>query len=465
MVTKIESILSEPGQFWIVSEGRDFEPAKSMEGLLTIADDGQAELELLPERWTWDIPLDDIISGRKFTVVGRLRRIEQSVRLTDPWLKTLDPPRFQSFISLVVPCDPASLIHDFCIESLTIPLENAWPWLGPEMPEWQHDDQRHVVNYPLPYAKSFQLSIGLAEVSYSYHAALNSSERKFKLKQSAEIQIKLHRPTTLLQAQSTYLDFEDLLVLLANQECGLHWPKVDIGGVERSGVLYCARRRKIGGAISYLYCWLPYSEIEEEFGSILDEWLTKRSEYGAAFHLYLATRRGNELYAEHRFMNLMWGLEALHRKHWPQPQGNSTIEAKVKRIDETLKVIANSDDRRKIRNALRQELRLEDRLREMFSSLPIGISRDSINAFSKNCADRRNDISHHGGPRDEASYNGFPLVVHELSSALAPLYHALILGAIGISSKTTRDIFRASHKSFREKAYMKRAGLVLPDEV
>ena len=41
---------------------------------------------------------------------------------------------------------------------------------------------------------------------------------------------------------------------------------------------------------------------------------TKREEFGPGFYLYLGTRRGMALYAEHSFVNLIWGLEAFHRK-------------------------------------------------------------------------------------------------------------------------------------------------------
>lgn len=464
MTESTERIHSEPGRFWMVSDEMSFDSLASMEGILTIRDDGQSELELLPQTWTWAISLNDVMAGKHVEICGKLYRINQNVRLTRVWLQNFSPLKLRSFVSLITPADLTLLKQGELIETLTIPLENAWPWLGRSMPVGEHIDHNYEIKYPLPDDTSFKISNATIRISSSYNVSFNTAERVANVKPHAEIRFDFDAPGTLESAQGVYLDFEDLLVILTNQECGLDWPKACVSGSDASGVLYFSMRRKIGGTISHLYCWLPYPEIEHAFGNILDEWLKKRTEYGAAFHLYLGTRRGDQLYAEHRFINLIWGLEALHRKRWPKRQENPKLKAKLERILEALSGIVNSKDRADIRKAFEREPTLESRLQEMFISLPIDVSKSAIKDFAKRCADCRNDISHHGGPRSGASYDGFPLKLHELSSALAPLYHLLILTAIDVPSEIVQGIFIKSHKSFRERAYFKRVGLEITDK-
>ena len=46
------------------------------------------------------------------------------------------------------------------------------------------------------------------------------------------------------------------------------------------------------------------------FGAIWSRWKAMRDEFGPGFYLYLGLRRGMAMYIEHRFVNLIWGLEA-----------------------------------------------------------------------------------------------------------------------------------------------------------
>jgi hypothetical protein len=465
MTKPLERIHSEPGRFWIISDGMDFDPLASMQGILTIKDDGQSELELLPQIWSWVISLDEVISGRHIEIGGQLHRIDQNVRMTRVWLQSYSPVKLSSLVSLMVPGDLVLLKHSQSIKMLTIPLENTWPWLGIPMPVGERIDQHYTIRYPLPEYKSFKISNADVHLTSSYNVNYDMQMRAANVKPYAEIEFDFDTPITITSAQGICLDFEDLLVLLTNQECGLEWPKASIPDSDASGSLYFSRRRKVGGTVSHLYCWVPYPEIEHAFGSILDEWFKKRTEHGAAFHLYLGTRRGDQLYAEHRFINLIWGLEALNRKCWPMRPENPKRKVKVKSILKALDGIANAKDKATIRKAFEREPSLEDRLKEMFTSLPVAISKEAFKEFAKQCAARRNDISHHGGPRDSASYEGFPLKLHELSSALAPLYHLLILASINVPSEVIQGIFLKSHKSFRELAYLKRVGLEIVDEL
>jgi hypothetical protein len=58
--------------------------------------------------------------------------------------------------------------------------------------------------------------------------------------------------------------------------------------------------------------------MQETFGHIVSAWRRKREQFGPGFYLYLGVRRGMQLYPEHRFVNLIWGIEAFRRRKHPE---------------------------------------------------------------------------------------------------------------------------------------------------
>ena len=64
-------------------------------------------------------------------------------------------------------------------------------------------------------------------------------------------------------------------------------------------------------------------------------WMKTREEFGPGFYLYLEIRRNWRVYTEHLFVNLIWGLEALHRKKNIEPAA-STIKERAVRITERI---------------------------------------------------------------------------------------------------------------------------------
>jgi hypothetical protein len=89
-------------------------------------------------------------------------------------------------------------------------------------------------------------------------------------------------------------------------------------------------------------------------------------------------------------VNLIWGIEAFHRKRNTASE-STPLSAKMRRIIDQVKA---KKDKKWLENRLRYagEPALEDRIFHAFKALPIGLDRDRLRAFSKSCADYRNDI-------------------------------------------------------------------------
>jgi hypothetical protein len=168
--------------------------------------------------------------------------------------------------------------------------------------------------------------------------------------------------------------------------------------------------------------------LQASFGAIFSLWRRKRQIFGAGFYLYLGTRRGMRLYADHRFVNLIWGIETLHRRRHPNILEPASLKKKVDRI---INQISLAKDKRWLKTQLRYEPTLQQRIFDTFKDLPISVNEKRLKDFSKSCADKRNELSHFGGARYGESNLENTRDLHVKSEALAYLYHILLLHEIG----------------------------------
>ena len=196
----------------------------------------------------------------------------------------------------------------------------------------------------------------------------------------------------------------------------------------------------------------------KNFGERFNYFLKSHDRFGPAFHLYLGVHRQEGLYVEHKFANLIWGLEALHRRG-SILLSNSALQAKIDRV---LQQISRPSDRKWLKRTLsaRTEPSLEDRIFELFSNLPLNIDNNKLKEFSRRCARRRNDLSHFGGVRERRDeYSDFVLDIMHLSNALGILYHAKILQEIGIENDHIKDAVCNGLQSFYHKAVLEWVGI------
>ena len=87
-------------------------------------------------------------------------------------------------------------------------------------------------------------------------------------------------------------------------------------------------------------CLTHFPKVRDTFGDIWSNWKRKREEFGPGFYLYLGTRRGMSLYPEHRFVNLIWGVEAFHRTKYPTDPSSMAA-----RIDNIVAQISDETDK------------------------------------------------------------------------------------------------------------------------
>ncbi|MCC8940367.1 hypothetical protein H8A99_28900 [Bradyrhizobium sp. Arg68] len=168
----------------------------------------------------------------------------------------------------------------------------------------------------------------------------------------------------------------------------LDWPKVALGSESKEYTWYFWRENHVTTPIKRHECWTGFPEVQQDFGSIWRKWIALQEEIGAGAYLYLGTRRGKKLYSEHQFVNLIWGIEAFHRKR----DAAEPSDALAKKIARLLARIENPADNKWLRRRLRyaHEPSLGNRIASIIGNLPLGFDSSSIIRFADECADKRN---------------------------------------------------------------------------
>lgn len=152
-------------------------------------------------------------------------------------------------------------------------------------------------------------------------------------------------------------------------------------------------------------CLTTFARLEGSFGRIVSTWMNKREQVGPGFYLYNGIRRGMQIYIENRFVTLVTGLEALHRKKYIGSH-DSTVKERVARIIDGTK--DDKDEtwlRTRLKNA--HEPNLEQRLFDIVITTDLQISREKLRTFAMQCAKIRNDLSHFGEQRNGVAYQVF----------------------------------------------------------
>jgi len=466
--------LDERGLFWRPEERipkNAYAPDSCVAGTLKIDRDGNIGLELdnLLPRPNGVPPSKNALADR-FPIIGILKSSKSYIRLEEVWPRKLQlnprSPSYQVFGSYVCIISSAPILASsskaYCSE-IRLSLEGYEQWL--ELGEAKVKTTRRGVTaqYGRPMSHIFKLADGLLTIDTVLTVTANDPFASAAMSQQPFLTYKPRKPQTLDGVRELFSQLEDLLILLTDSERGLPNPNVKIKRQRGWATIYFTRRPRPEGEITAFNSWVILSQLGTDFGDVVDRWFAKHEEYGPAFHLYLGCRRGTQLYLEHRFVNLIWGLESLHRQV-ADPADKSALDAKIARI---LTAVPAGKDRTWLKGQLKRagDPALADRLLDLIQRLPLPLDRKQVVGFATTCAARRNEISHQGGHRRHSGYNQWVVGLHPLSNALDRLYHALILMEIGVPSDRIQAIFQASYTAFTIRQDLHAVGITLASAV
>lgn len=254
--------------------------------------------------------------------------------------------------------------------------------------------------------------------------------------------------------RNTCTKLEELFALLLGSYHRLTWPILvrKEEPFDAWNTLYFYRGAPSAQPISRYFFWVPFARVRDVFGTLFREWQVGSEAFGAGYYLYVSSLRNPHTYSEDRFVNLVFGIEALHRKWLSESETSERVVKEKERVERILNLLPqDAEDRKWLRKKLghAHELSLEARILECLRKLPFTFGKGQLENFVKACANRRNDISHEGGPRGNMDYGSFHEETIRLSEALDHLFHALLLHQIGISSEILSETMTASWVSER----------------
>jgi hypothetical protein len=274
-----------------------------------------------------------------------------------------------------------------------------------------------------------------------------SPYREISLRQNEWLEYSRTRATTAEALRQEFGHIEEFFAILTGTYYSLNWPVISRtkGDNVETYTLYFWRNMEKSQPPEMTNLWTTFPQVQDKFGTLYSNWRKKRRQYGPGFYLYLGALRNIPMYIEHRFVNLIWGIESLHRGMNPKPAESKSLKRKIQGILRKAAHLLNSDERSWLKGQLRNrtEPPLEHRITSTFAGLPWKITKTSLDAFAVRCRIRRNNISHYGGSEDKNEDRGaFLREIMELTEGLTPLYHGALLQEIGLDEKTLVDCTR-----------------------
>lgn len=471
-----EHIIDDHGYFWWSDEQtppNQLAPDSSVAGMLKIDGDGRIDLELhgvLPnEHGAWGplansenpIPPERGIhgilkgSGRSVLLSGITRNGAHVSTAGISYEKFFAGSALLGKSAL----KPEELPVSF--RKLVVELVGFEEWLALRAIESDRTRTTLTTRYEAPADFTYPLDDGTLGLRYDMSGPYfgKSRTRHLELVESASIEYVPKLRMSIEEAKRQYGLLADLFIVLTGSSYRLEWPVLTDGERDNRYELVFMRQSSTTKVPEQHECWTTFPQIKESFGKVVASWRKKREEFGPGIAFYLGTQREKGLYVENRFVNLVWGIEALHRRRFPAAPAPTALEQKIARI---LAQIEQEKDRswleRKLEHAA--EANLEARIFETFAGLPLGLDEAALRKFSAACAARRNQISHFGGQPPTEDYRDFIIDLARKSDALRYLYHAFLLQEIGIDPELVRRFVYHGFRSYPIKFAFTEVGLL-----
>jgi hypothetical protein len=500
MPESTELILEKRGYFWWHGEktpkGR-FAPPFGVPGILTIREDGRVRLNvtdsLLRRKFLAMTSLNaalldgnpEALKGR--SIAGKIDGESRCIYLRNIVHRVLGrsvdgkpSEQFDSDFCLVGDTATTRSAKSLRFSKLSISLTGLeqWMWNDALMVSREKavgEERSRDVSYtaaPIEYS----LEDGKLSLRTDFHCTAfeEIKYREISLRQHEWLEYSRTKATTAEALRLEFGHIEEFFAILTGTYYSLDWPLITRtkGGKVETYTLYFWRNMEKSQLPEMSNLWTTFPQMRDIFGALYWNWRKKRRQYGPGFYLYLGALRNVPMYIEHRFVNLIWGIESLHRGMNPKPAESKSLKRKIQGILRKAGHLLNSEERSWLKGQLRNrtEPPLEHRITSTFAGLPWKITKTSLDAFAVRCRIRRNNISHYGGSEDRNEDRGaFLREIMELTEGLTPLYHGALLQEIGIDEKTLLDCTKMQ-VGFRirrglELAKLKAAGIKPPEPV
>ena len=445
---RIKEELKESGYFWLPSA-----PDKRIPGTLSVSDGGVIKLELFGVFGTSGRDLDPIER-----IVGHVEKMG-FVTLDDcycrSWSSNVDTSGTFDDISKSL-IDVMRVFKGVayregeipCFDTLTFSIEGIDRWVGISGIEVDHQRKKHAatISYELPANIPIKLKNDMELlIAFSWQSPLLSRALKeAKVTQKIYFHLisqdarELDEFISVANKLTTFLCFAiNEMVCLDSISTVFDTPHQDIReDLSRmtSVDIYCASspHSKKCPEIYEHNMLFEFKEIQNDIEKKINNWIKGYEQFAPAFHLYFWAQRNAYPYLEVRFLSLIQGLEAYHRRTSEEKEMDETeFEELVE------KLIEQCPARRKewLRNRLRygNEVSLRKRITRLIEPFkdPFG-NKEKRKKLINRIVDTRNNLTHHS----EREYIEDLWVLCQRMEALFQLHFLQLIGFNGEEIKS-----------------------------
>lgn len=473
--------LSEQGLFWMASQVRPgfMIPAEAISGTLLVSDEGLSSLSLngaftkegdILAMFDFDeLPEDAFIAGvlrsdaRKVLLTGLRRGNRKFIA------GGITHEEYTATHCLVGEIDECSGFKDLHFSCVSMGLESYEDWLGYKLIDTREVGNSLLVKVDLPDAISFRVNDDIEIVfNGKYLGSWGPAEQGRNLSLSAGIDWELHfnKPVLMKDAEHYFRVVSEFLMLLSGSGCNPDWPVLSNVRDERVSrvKLYFLREKQEVKRAKFHDGFVYFKDIKAIIGQLFERWMILREAMGPGAYLFFLALTPGRLYIEHLYASMVWGMERYHRKLYGNSiaRNSEQIERQLQAID-TLSML-KSRQRKALKEFVSRDVEpsLKDRLICLIKDLPVYFEQRSLDEFCDACARRRNDISHFGGYREQATEEAMSDFYRELQDkifVLTHLYASVLLKAIGVPDIMINNYFYNWRKSGWLKRHFESAGL------
>ncbi|HEY3815373.1 MAG TPA: HEPN domain-containing protein [Caulobacteraceae bacterium] len=462
-----DDALVATGLFWFardkVPRGR-FAPDSAVPGQLTISDEGRIDLRLdgllsRPNKRQKAATDGDasaiqgyLVQANKYCLL--LDAFESGVHLAGSGAST---ETFRAFAAFVGDKRIDYKTSGLRFSSAEFELAGYSDWFSSNRLKIKPTKRSFSLRYVSPNTSEYDAPWGKVEVIryLKCDTSFEEGNRNLNASERATILARYHEPLTYKEVLRNVGLIRDLLVVLSNSARRGTFATLKLAGQKATYVLY---HQRLAGEKFQKNSppWTTFAEVAGTFGDLIFRWASASQAYGPGVYLYLGTRRGFDLFEEHRLVNLIWGLETLHRRKNPEKAVNAPT---IERMNRIFAAVSDARDRKWLKWRLRyaSEVPLEERLFQLLSPLPFDLDQARLKAFCKACAQYRNNMSHHGGVRADEDYTKALHAWNDHSAALDVFYHILLLVEIAVEPQIIERVIK---RSTQYRWYFERVELI-----
>jgi len=371
-------------------------------------------------------------------------------------------PVRESFIAHECLVTRGSFPKDMIFRWLELSLEGYEDWLGLQSIQSTRTRRAVRAEYRMEASQYWVVDENRIEVERQLKGWTNGREAELTWRESALFRYGVRSRMNVAAAIEAASQLGEFITLLSDCDREMAFPVVRASRKSAPVTVYYPRSRSPMEAAQWHRSWATFDACKADFGNLFGKYLKRRADIGPGFFLYLASRRTESMYAEHRFISLVWGLESLHRS-----LNETRQSAKYKaKIDRLVGQISKPSDQKWLRGRLERadETTLSDRIDSLAKGLPLTWEAKDLRRFSDLCAERRNDLSHFGGAREGREHDNFIEDILRLSEALDIIYHAALLKEIGLDAALLKSYFLSGPRAYPVGKCLAAVGLSFASE-